>query len=99
MNFDIFFVMVAWENVTQLFGNFTNGSSILSNPLVLGLIILLFFAMLILALRFTFVLLVVPMFLVIFIASEMGLGVDIRVIVGIMLGVLVGLSILKWIRK
>jgi hypothetical protein len=90
-------VMTSWQDVMDLFGE---ANDIFGGYLALiGLLVVLFFLMVVLMLRFTLPLVAIVMIPVIFwVSSRFALG-DMLIILGIMVGIMFGIALLKWYRR
>ena len=88
-------IVMNWDGIMNPIGDMFNG--IFGSPLLVGLVGLLFFLMIALALKINFDSMVVVMIPVLFVVF--GTVPQLQIIVGIMMGVLIGLGLIKWFRR
>jgi hypothetical protein len=88
-------VLLLFDSLIDTFTDLSN--NLVSNPLLIGVIIFLFFTMFALFLLIPFGGLVVIEVPVLFAVFEFIPAL--RIVVGILLGLLIGLGLLKWIRR
>jgi len=94
-----YILMTAWSNLTDPFvENFTQGV-FQGNLPVAGVLVLLFFLMFILSLRFTAPLMAVIMIPVLFWINSWAGMKDLLVLAGVLLGGIIGAALLKWYNK
>lgn len=90
-----FLVLLLLDNLIDTFADLSN--NLVTNPLLIGVIIFLFFTMFALFLFIPFGGLVVIEIPVLFLVFEYIPAL--RIVVGVLLGLLIGLGLLKWIRR
>lgn len=84
-----------WSSITAPFEDIAE--NLIGNPLLIGGIVLLFFVLIVLASRIGFesmMVIMIPVLFLVFIWIP-----ALQIIVGIMIGVLIGIGLLKWIRR
>lgn len=87
--------MIAWNELLDPIGE--NLADMIGNPLLIGLIILLFFSMFALFLLIPFSALIVIEIPLCFMVFEW--IPQLRPVIGIMVGILIGMALIKWVRR
>jgi hypothetical protein len=88
-------VMIAWNELLDPIGE--SLADMIGNPLLVGLVILLFFTMFALFLLIPFSALLVIEIPLCFVVFEW--IPQLRPVVGIMVGILIGMALIKWVRR
>jgi len=88
-------IVANWDGLMNPINDMLNG--LFGNPLLIGLVGLLFFLMIILTLKITFIAMTTIMFPLLFIVF-MSVP-QLQIIIGIMVGILIGLGLVKWVRR
>lgn len=93
--FSFLFVGTNWSSLLYPFENMSN--ELISEPMLIGAIIFLFFLMFALVLYLPFSAVVVVMMPTLYVVFEY--IEPLRIVVGILVGLLVGLGLLKWVKR
>jgi len=90
-----FVLAINWSSITQPFADM--GTDLIGQPALMGLIMLLFFLMFALILYIPFegvVAVMMPTLYIVFIYIK-----PLKIVVALMVGFMIGMALLKWIRK
>lgn len=91
-------VLVAGYNWSSLSAPFEDlATNLIGSPVLIGILVFLFFLLLMLVAKFDFetmVVVLVPVMFIVFFWIE-----QLRIIIGILLGILIGIGLLKWYRR
>lgn len=90
-----FIVMTIWDSLIDPFGQLAN--DLLGSPLLIGITILMFFILFMTLLLIPFEAMVVPLIPTFFIVFTY--IPQLRIIVGICVGIGIGLGLIKWVRR